>query len=138
MINGLMAVIFFWGIFAPLPPGIAVNQETRECGQYMGGDERASYLLPAEWEIYYPDPGLFQTSAGSCSWDGRNAQTCCEQLGYTYVPGNLATLYGQRQLSPYGSSLLCLQVLPFVLLVAVISAGVIFFLKRKSRRRIPG
>ena len=98
----LIILIIFWIFFAPSPPGIALNHGTKECGDYRGGDEFGTYILPAEWEIYYPrNDGLIQTEIGSCQWSGNRAtENCCQQLGYTYVPGNIGEERGRLEWSP--------------------------------------
>lgn len=42
---------------APMPPEIAVNDETRQCAQVMRGDECMNCYLPEGWEVLglYPD-----------------------------------------------------------------------------------
>ncbi|MGQ9600661.1 MAG: hypothetical protein ACUVWZ_14755 [Anaerolineae bacterium] len=40
------------GLFAaPLPPRLAVNHETRQCGEFIGGDECMDCFPPAGWEV---------------------------------------------------------------------------------------
>ena len=44
-------------IGAPMPPEIAVNDQTRQCAQVMRGDECMNCYLPEGWEVLglYPD-----------------------------------------------------------------------------------
>ncbi len=47
-------------VAAPLPPRLAVNHETRQCGEFFAGDECMDCFPPAGWEV------LGVTSAVSC------------------------------------------------------------------------
>ena len=40
---------------SPMPWGIALNHETKECAGYWAGDEFTYYELPYGWKAYYPD-----------------------------------------------------------------------------------
>ena len=85
-------LVFFlglWLLFAPAPPGIALNHETRECTAYWAGDEYMKCVLPSGWQDFYPRNGIIETEAGSCHYADSsgpaNAESCCQELGYTYV-----------------------------------------------------
>ena len=67
----ILVMSFILGLFfklvgvasaAPMPPEIAVNDETRECAEVMRGDECMNCYLPEGWEILglYPDVGCPQ------------------------------------------------------------------------------
>jgi hypothetical protein len=76
---------------APAPWGIAINQETRECAGYWGGDEFHGFALPDGWGAHYPEfangSAWISTSFGNCSWGDEEA--CCEELGLPYVSKNI-------------------------------------------------
>lgn len=115
-----IALVFVWFFLAPMPYGIALNHQTKECGSYWGGDEFAIYHLPSEWKIYYPgNGGLIQTEVGSCSLkDG--VQRCCEQLGYTYVPGNIGEQRGILLWTEVSFLYLCFRWGPFAAIGLVV------------------
>lgn len=127
-------VIMILNLLAPMPPGVAMNPDTGECGSYMGGDEYASYPLPEPWVVNYGDP--IEDKNGSHHWDGNadSIEAFCTELGYTYVPGNLATLYGQRKSSPVFFTMLLCKTLPFLLLAIVIITVVLLIVRRKKKR----
>jgi hypothetical protein len=95
-------------LLAPMPWGIALNHETKECGGFWSGDEYAGYRLPEGWVDYYPRQGVIETEVGSCSFPGTSgfespnearakaAEACCQELGYTYVGAPI----GKHRLSP--------------------------------------
>ena len=99
MTSLLLAFTLFWNLFAPSPPGIAINPDTKECGLVFGGDEYAYVHLPPPWEIHYESN--IQTETGEFYWDGStlSAESFCKQIGYTYIPGNLTTEYGKLKLT---------------------------------------
>jgi len=86
----------------PLPWGIALNHETKECAGYWAGDEFTHHELPSGWKAYYPDYesynettdlitietdiGTFNlTSFHSGEWHYK----FCNETGYTYVSQNI-------------------------------------------------
>jgi hypothetical protein len=129
----LLILSIMVNLLAPMPPGIAYNTETKECGYYMGGDEYASYILPQPWVINYGDP--IQIDSITHQWDGNGESIesfCCE-LGYTYVEGNIATLYGTRTASPIAGIRLVCKTIPFILLGVGIVVGILIFAKWKKK-----
>jgi hypothetical protein len=97
----LIALMCFSLLLAPAPWGIALNHETQECGGYWAGDEYGSSELPPGWQAYYPDQeGIIQTEIGSCDFDSsqpsESAESCCGELGYTYVGPSV----GEARVSP--------------------------------------
>ncbi len=44
-------IIFLTGVNAPMPPEVAVNDETQQCATVMRGDECVTCTLPEGWEI---------------------------------------------------------------------------------------
>jgi len=114
--------------------GIAMNPETKECGSYQGGDEYASYILPEPWVVNYGDP--IQDETGTHKWDGdtRSIESFCAELSFTYIPGNLGTLYGQRTSSPLSTTRTICKICPFALLAAGVGIGVLLFTKWKKKR----
>jgi hypothetical protein len=86
--------------YAPAPRGIAINNVSRECGYYWGGDEYISYELSNEWEIFYPNENYdgFESKYGNCAIDDKfTYEKCCKQLGFTFIPGNLGEVLGIRK-----------------------------------------
>jgi hypothetical protein len=127
----LIALTYLWILLAPLPPGIALNHQTKECGEIWGGDEYATYNLPAGWKTYHPQDGFFQTEIGSCPWNGSSGiESCCQQLGYTYVADNIGAERGQLIWTPYAIVLFCFKFIPLVLVLVVVSLLVFFVGKR--------
>ena len=140
----LIVLAFLWNLLAPLPPGIAVNPQTKECG-YFGywEDEYATYYFPSPWKKYYPTfdstqkVSVIQTETGSCQWDFSDSSTesCCRQLGYAYVPGNLGKERGQLVWTGYTVILLCIKWMPLVLALMAVLFVAFLITKRKKRQR---
>lgn len=126
---------FFLGVLAPMPPGIAYNPETKECGYYMGGDEYASYMLPAGWVINYGE--VVQNETGAHQWDGSSGsiESFCKELGYTYVKGNIATQYGERKASELSVMRSICKAAPILLLAILVIAGIFIANKIKRKRK---
>ena len=81
---------------APLPWGIAVKSETKECAGYWPGDEYVAYALPEGWSAYFPgENDIISTEFGNCEfrkWAGDEAgeeEKCCKALGLSFVSGNI-------------------------------------------------
>ena len=136
------ALICLCLLLAPGPWGIALNHETEECGGYWSGDEYGSFELPEGWEAYYPDDhGIIQTEIGSCTFgaprSSEGAESCCHELGYTYVGPNV----GKARTSPlllYSLAMyVCrgLAVLCAIALAAVLIIGGGFFLWKRRRQK---
>jgi hypothetical protein len=126
-----IVLTFIWTLIGPLPPGIAINPQTKECG-YFGywEDEYATYHFPSPWEKHY---GLsIQTETGSCQWDGSSssAESCCQQLGYTYI-GDAGEKYGLKLWTPYTLLLLLCNPLSLIVLVLTVIALLVFFGRKK-------
>ncbi len=115
-------------LFAPAMWGVALNQETRECAGYWGGDEFTHYPLPPGWEAYYPDEdGVIYTDAGVCQLP---AQDCCQQLGYTFVAENIGEKYKtETTLQPIAC--LC----PFSILGLLATTLIVIYLIKRTLRR---
>jgi hypothetical protein len=85
--------------FAPLPRGIVLNYETKQCAGYWGGDEYVTYELPSGWKYfefqYSEDSVSVNTDIGSCQAHqiqttyAAQAKDCCSQLGYAFVSENI-------------------------------------------------
>lgn len=136
MNNLIIIFSFFFGVLAPMPPGIAYNPETKECGYYMGGDEYASYILPPAWVINYGE--TVQNETGSYEWDGRydSIEQFCEELGYSYIEGNIASQFGERK--PSGLLVMrsiCIAA-PILFLVILIVAVILIVKSIKRKRKI--
>lgn len=132
-------------LFAPEPWGIALNDATRECAGFWGGDERIFYELPEGWEAYYPNAsGVIETGSGTCQWntgaaDNREEQ-CCRELGYTYVAENI----GIRRQTSYGNLLICSGIIGLLVagLAIALPLGLLvvggYFLWRRGKKRRQG
>lgn len=130
----LLVFSILFNLLAPMPPGIAYNPETKECGYYMGGDEYGSYAMPSGWVINYGDP--IQIGSSSHQWDGNveSIESFCEEMGYTYVSGNLGEKYGRLKSSPlFGIRMIC-KTIPFILLGVGILVGILIFTKWKKKQ----
>jgi len=136
MNNVFIIFSFFFGVLAPMPPGIAYNPETRECGYYMGGDEYASYLLPAGWVINYGE--TIQNETGSHEWDGRyeSIEKFCKELGYSYIQGNIATKFGERKASGLLVMRSICKAVPILLLVILVVSGILIANRIKRKRKM--
>lgn len=125
----VIAFILLQSILAPMPPGVAYNPESRECGAYFGGDEFGGYALKDPWVVTYDLE--FDTSAG---WDA-GVQAYCEEIGYTYVPGNMGELYGTHEQSPLYYSLLLPKIGAGCCIAAVVVIGVSLLLRWRKKRK---
>jgi hypothetical protein len=88
-------------IYAPAQRFFALNHETRQCAGYWGGDEYVTYELPPGWMVFEyelqqsKESSIFEveTDIGTCqvSWEGQipSEDSCCSQLGYTYISENI-------------------------------------------------
>ena len=133
-------------LFAPLPPGIALNLETKECAGYWAGDEYVDYKLPEGWVAYERDSqGRIETEVGTCTYapsDGYGpAESCCRELGYRYVgdeigkrrPAALTWIY--LAIVGVGAGGVCLAV---GLVVALVVGGILLVRRwRRSRQETP-
>lgn len=130
----LIIFSFFLGVLAPMPPGIAYNPETKECGYYMGGDEYASYTLPQAWIINYGE--TIQNETGSHKWDGRSEsiEGFCKELGYSYIQGNIAITYGERNVSGLTTIRWVCKAAQFLLIFVLVVTVLLFIVKRKKKR----
>ena len=135
MNNVLIFFSFLFGALAPMPVGIAYNPETKECGYYMGGDEYASYILPQAWIINYGE--IIQNETGSHQWDGLSdsIEQFCEELGYIYIPGNIATEYGERKTSGITTIRTICIAFPILLLLILVLSVILIVGKRRRRKK---
>ncbi len=111
-----MAVMFFllfipfFASAAPLPWGIAINHETKQCTGYWAGDEFTAYDLPDGWVDYYPngidqDLSIIKTQYGECNFSDRyKSEQCCNEIGLVYLedPGIISRRIEREQV--YGDS----------------------------------
>jgi hypothetical protein len=76
---------------APEPWGIAINQKTKECTAFWGGDEYIIISLADNWKDYYPSSiisntgEIINTENGFCNFTIGKEKECCQQLGLLYV-----------------------------------------------------
>jgi hypothetical protein len=134
----LLVVTILFVLLAPMPPGIAMNPDTGECGYFMGGDEYGSFLLPEPWIINYGDP--IQNETGTHQWDKNHEsiESFCVELGYTFVPGNMASLYGKElKSSVYYMTVFC-KTVPIFLAVMAAILGIVIISKivKKHKTKI--
>ena len=78
----LMLCIVPIAFAAPTPPQIAVNHDTRECAEFICGDECAYCILPEGWEIlgYSSDvecPSDYTMVEITPVWKPRASARCC-------------------------------------------------------------
>ena len=139
----LTGLAILWFLLAPLPPGIALNLETKECAGYWAGDEFVDYVLPEGWVAYeLGSGGRIETEIGTCTYaptDGHGAaENCCRELGYTYVGDGIgqrrSTALGWRALaeSAVGAGVACQAV---GLVVASAIGGFLLLRWRRHRGR---
>jgi hypothetical protein len=116
-----------------MPWGIALNSQTKECGEFWGGDEYAAYILSNQWKIYYPESnGLVQTEVGNCTLS-EGIEYCCRQLGYTYISGNVGAERGYKVWTLFTWILLLYKLMPLILLIlAIIIVNRILKSRKKS------
>jgi hypothetical protein len=132
----------FWLLLAPLPRGIALNVQTKECAGYWGGDEYMSSTLPEGWVAYYPGNDLIiKTEFGSCAYASTGeyeaAENCCRELGYEYVGPQTGTARASP-LMYLGAGVFLLQACGTCLVILVVVAlvlGIGLVLLRWIRRR---
>jgi hypothetical protein len=124
------------GYSVPAPQRLALNHETNECAMYWAGDEFTYYELPSGWKSYYIDydSGFVETEIGSCNITPRTEnpgyEECCNQLGYTYIPGNIGKKTGERIMPTSGIFLFVIVPVTVISLIAI----VIYFIFRKKKR----
>ena len=134
----LVVFTLLWNLRAPLPPQIAINPDTKECGNYWGGDEYADYHLSPPWKIIsYGTP--VQIGTGVYQWTGSisttsSVESFCNQIGYTYVAGNLGQLRGQYRWSPYAYILFAVKAAPFMIALIIALIVLIIFLRWVNKR----
>ena len=140
--------------FAPLPPNIALNHETKQCAGYWGGDEFVTFDLPAGWKEfdfqYSEDFISAETDIGTCKVatnrdHSKIEEACCSQLGYTFVSENI----GIRKVTPFNLTSQAVYeefdnqseevppVVYYILLFAIIILALVLvvLLIRQSRKR---
>ena len=136
----LMLFLGLIALFAPMPWGLALNPSTKECAGFWGGDEYGSFNLPEGWDVYYPDAdNLIDTPIGSCTFYASRhyeaAESCCDELPYTYVSGNI----GDPNTSPLlvllagTAGLAILIVLAVVVVIAALIIAVVVIIWKTRR-----
>lgn len=101
----LFSILANFAYAAPLPWGIAIKSDTKECAGYWGGDEYFGYKLPSGWKVYYPsDYDVITNEFGSCEFrkyagdPPGEEEKCCKELGLTFVSVNIGESHGIWQL----------------------------------------
>jgi hypothetical protein len=134
MIKLSFLFVFLFGTLAPLPPQIAFNPVTKECGVYWGGDEYADYAFPPPWET---SVGLqIKTESGVYEWDGRmdSVQDTCEQMGFTYIEGNLGSIKGEMRWGVLPWLYIAVITVPIVVVIVLVCVAFNLFLKFLAKR----
>jgi uncharacterized protein YwqG len=127
----MVSIVLLISILAPMPPQVAVNPQTRQCGSMMAGDEHVYYRLSDPWQVVDAN-APYKTDSGVYTWDGTSAgvRVFCEQIGYTYEAGNLAVVYGKKA----GSSFSILTILAVILVLLLIAFGILYILSRLAEK----
>jgi len=121
---------------APASQSLALNHETKECAMYWAGDEFVNYNLPSDWKSYYIDytNGTVKTEIGNCNvtprYDTPGFEECCNQLGYTYIPGNIGKDYSTGY-----PEIILLESPVFWFIIIAISLIILFFYFRKKGKK---
>lgn len=195
----LLTVIFLVSLSeiihaAPLPTGIAINEQIKECAGYWPGDEYVEYVLSEGWKAYisrdlyeecgagcgagcikgkgdctnkyqceafeikqngevnsqyFPNcfenenvcqsscknTGFIKTEKSQCFF--YNAKTCCEQLGYIYVPNKTWQKHTLRLNHSQVEEIVIMATGGVLLLIIIISLVLIIRRKRKNRIQNP-
>jgi hypothetical protein len=141
--NTLALLASLWLLFAPLPPRLALNHQTKKCAVLYGGDEYISTLPPEGWVEYYPGRGnIVETEIGSCTFSASGelgaAESCCRELGYTYIDEDI----GKAHFTPlmwvvvaYYAVVAGGVCLAVGLVVALFAGGVLLLRRRRRRRQ---
>lgn len=133
---------------APLPWGIALDHETRECAGFWAGDEFTHYELPYGWKAYYPDYKSYnettdliaiETDIGTFNIISSEFPygdwyfKFCNETGYTYVSQNIGirpNLTGFRTKKPLVDNILFIVCIMVSLLVIIF---MLYKIKKKKR-----
>lgn len=126
---------------APLPWGIAIKSDTKECVGYWGGDEYVGYKLPSGWKAYYSnDDEVITTEFGSCEfrkWAGDPPgaeEKCCKELGLTFVSVNIGESHGIWQLFYPPTIFWTISALIAIVLVIAFFIALFFVIKHILRK----
>ncbi len=136
-LSSLLVLIFvpLISFGAPAMRGVAVNEITKECGGYWGGDEFKQYFLPFGWAAYYPIKGLDDGSIKvgdreiefrEIKFNGTSADFC-EKIGYNYVGENIGELAAAGEEE---SSIL------YIIGGAVLIGGMFFMMKIFRKKKV--
>lgn len=134
MRNMIFTMCLVGALLAPLPPGIATNPETKECGEISGGDEYGGYELPPPWEISY---GVDLSAYSNAETYEERISEYCMQIGYSFVPGNLGMVYGHESKSIVFYFGIIITVLPILIIFALLMFGMSRVLNAINRRSEP-
>ena len=136
----LMVFVGLITLFAPMPWGLALNHTTMECAGFWGGDEYGSFNLPEDWDVYYPGTdNLVHTPGGSCTFYASEhyeaAESCCDELPYTYVGGNIGEPNPAPLLALLAGSivLVILVVITVVFVIAALIIAIVIIVRKRRR-----
>ena len=138
MLTLLVAFTLLWNMFAPLPPQIAINPDTKECGNFWAGDEYTEYRLSPPWKIInYGSP--VQIGTGVYTWNGgisaSSVESFCNQIAYTYLSGNLGQTRGQHGWTAYAFTLFAAWFIPLMIVLVIVFIALVFLLRWLYKRR---
>jgi hypothetical protein len=121
----LLAPVVFAGP-PPSNPGLAINEQSQECGFYQSFDGKYEYAVPEGWEVYQNQP--YETARGICR---QSILACCEAFNLTYQ-GNIGVQEGDRYAIPNLLFILIFYLLPVALVVLVV--WIIVTIIKKKRK----
>jgi hypothetical protein len=137
MMASLFIITLLWNLLAPSPLQIAINPETKECGLYWAGDEYFDYHLSPPWEIIdYGTPVQIET--GVYKWEGSMSDSgieiFCNQIGYTYVSGNLGEERGIYSWTIFAYIVFVYKFAPQIIVLIAALIALFLFLRWANKR----
>jgi hypothetical protein len=142
IIQMIMAIAFFLSFAsivcsAPLPWGIAINSETKQCTGHWPGDEYVAYDLLPGWRGYFPNGNnVINTEYGSCTFIkevGQSAKAaeehCCNDLGLVYVSDD-------SKIYSVSYPMISFLVVGFLVLAIVVGLPIWLIIRRLRKKNI--
>jgi len=122
----LISLLFFGKTcFATMAAsGPALNEKTKQCGYFYGGDEEKLYHIPNGWKVDFQSQEIVEKFK-QCGWytGEANIEKCCEKIGYNFIEGNIANIKSKSDVV-----YLVIVVLFFLILI-------IFLAKRRTKTK---
>ena len=108
--------------------GPALNEKTKQCGGFYGGDEKKLYDIPEGWKVDFENEDV-RKKFEQCGWYSgeRNLKECCEQLNYNFIEGNIGNLPSKTRMH----IILTLSII--IILIAVIWLLYLMFIKNQKK-----